>query len=106
MTRQRHPEHRHVLSVYYGTATRWDHAVLERVQKALERECDSFDGLQANFQFDSCDAAREALLVVRALDVRAEGCGVGVGPTAASLDEAKRVMRRSYERHVRGKDER
>jgi len=87
------------LHVYYGDLTRWNQPLLERVQKAVGRECVGFDGLQADFKFDTRDEALEALLLVRALGVRAETAGIGEGPSSDAVVEAKATMRRCYTSH-------
>lgn len=88
------------LHVYYGAAARWHQPTLDRVQDALGRECDHYDGLQADFEYANDDEVRAAVLVVRNLGVPAEGCGVGEGPSKRALDEARDVMDAAYKRHV------
>ncbi|MFI5297357.1 MAG: hypothetical protein ACHREM_04605 [Polyangiales bacterium] len=86
------------VSVYYGDKKRWDYPALERVQEALGRESDGFDGLQADFEFDTKDEALAALLKVRALGMRAETNGIGDGPSRAAIAAARKVMSKAFER--------
>lgn len=84
------------LSVYYGVITRWDHALLQRVQQTLGRECVRFDGLQANFEFDSQKEALAALFVVRGMDLYAQVGNIGEGPPQHALDAARAIMQENY----------
>jgi hypothetical protein len=98
----------HTVHVYYGDGDhgRWNHShrgdlfarisLLQQITETVGRECVGFDGLQADFEFDTKDEALTALLRVRDLGVRAETGGVGEGPSQSAMDEAQRVMQRSY----------
>ena len=87
-----------VLAVYYGERERWHSPTLDAVQKTIGFTCAGFDGLQADFEFKSEEDAQEAFLRVRAEGFKAECGALGSGPSAESLDKARRVMKRSYTR--------
>ena len=82
------------LHVYYGDRKRWDQASLDCVQSAVGKECDGFDGLQADFSFGSADEALSALLFVRRLGIRCEYKTVGEGPSAEGYSAARNALRK------------
>jgi hypothetical protein len=95
------------LAVYYGENGRWDLESLRRTEIAVanvdtdtqindvpRNNMSGFDGLQADFYFDTKDEALAALLRVRHAGFRAESCGIGEGPTKKALDEAILVQKR------------
>jgi len=87
-----------VLSVHYGDPVRWASHRLQQVEEAIGRSCRAFDGLTAEFEFDTEQAAMGALLVMRNLGFRAETMGIGQGPCAAAAAEAVSVARELYRR--------
>lgn len=82
--------------VYYGQEKRWDHHALERVQQAVGQECEGFDGLQADFEFDTEGKAISAFLVIRVLGVPVEYGALGKGPSQEALQAAQNAMSQAY----------
>jgi hypothetical protein len=89
-----------LLHVYYGDENRWDQANLDRVQKALRRQCISFDGLEAIFEYPTKDEALTARLELRWLGVHSEAGGVGEGPSEQAIEKSRDVMRGAFETFV------